>query len=93
MILIDADDGAVRVELPHGEVATIEGLSPGMPVERGTQRALFLDPDEAKTLGKMIDYILGQIAKGQLKIQPVSQERLEAIGPRLFGLFEEQPGS
>ena len=28
MILIDADDGVVRVELPHGEVATIEGLSP-----------------------------------------------------------------
>ena len=89
MIQIDADDGAVRVELPHGEAATIEGLQPGTPVGRGTQRALFLEPDEAETLGKMIDYILGQIAKGQLKIQPVSQERLEAIRPRLFGLFEE----
>jgi hypothetical protein len=88
MIQIDADDGAVRVELPHGEAATIEGLHPGTPVERGSQRALFLDPDEAETLGKMIDYILGQIAKGQLKIQPQSQERLEAIRPRLFGLFD-----
>ena len=88
MIQIDADDGAVRVELPHGEAATIEGLHPGTPVERGTQRALFLDPDESETLGKMIDYILGLIAKGQLKIQPVSQERLEAVRPRLFGLFD-----
>jgi hypothetical protein len=88
MITIDADDGAVRVELPHGEAATIEGLHPGAPVERGTQRALFLEPEEAETLGKMIDYILGQIAKGSLKIKPESQERLEAIRPRLFGLFE-----
>ncbi|HLZ29684.1 MAG TPA: hypothetical protein VKV73_20385 [Chloroflexota bacterium] len=90
MIQIDADDGAVRVELPHGEAATIEGLQPGTPVERGTQRALFLDPDEADTLGKMIDYILGQIAKGQLKIQPTSQERLEAVRPRMVGLFDER---
>ena len=90
MIVIDAEDGAVRIELPHGEAATIEGLHPGTPVSRGTQRALFLEPDEAETLGKMIDYILGQIAKGQLKIQPVSQERLEAVRPRMFGLFEER---
>jgi hypothetical protein len=93
MIQIDADDGAIRVELPHGEAATIEGLHPGTPVERGTQRALFLDPDEADTLGKMIDYLLGQIAKGQLKIRPESQERLEAIRPRMFGLFDERAGS
>jgi hypothetical protein len=90
MIQIDADDGAVRVELPHGEAATIEGLHPGAPVERGTQRALFLEREEADTLGKMIDYLLGQIAKGSLKIKPDSQERLEAIRPRLFGLFEEK---
>jgi len=88
MISIDADDGAVRVELPHGETATIEGLHPGAPVERGSQRALFLEPEEADTLGKMIDYILGQIAKGSLRIRPESQERLEAIRPRLWGLFE-----
>jgi hypothetical protein len=88
MITIDADDGAVRVELPHGEAATIEGLHPGAPIERGTQRALFLDPEEADTLGKMIDYILGQIAKGSLRIKPESQERLEGIRPRLWGLFE-----
>ena len=88
MIQIDAEDGAVRVEFPHGEAATIEGLHPNAPVERGTQRALFLEPDEAETLGKMIDYILGQIAKGQLKIRPESQERLEAIRPRFWGLFE-----
>jgi hypothetical protein len=93
MIQIDADDGAIRVELPHGEAATIEGLHPGTPVERGTQRALFLDPDEADTLGKMIDYLLGLIAKGQLKIRPESQERLEAIRPRMFGLFDERTGS
>ena len=82
MILIDADDGVVRVELPHGEVATIEGLSPGIPVERGPQRALFLDPDEAKTLGKMIDYILQKV-----KITPESEQVLRAVRPRLDELF------
>jgi hypothetical protein len=89
MIEIDAEDGAVRVEFQHGEAATIEGLQPGAPVKRGTQQALFLEPDEAETLGKMIDYILGQIAKGALRIKPESQERLEAIRPRMWGLFEE----
>ena len=84
MILIDADDGAVRVELPHGEVATIEGLSPGIPVERGPQRALFLDPDEAKTLGKMIDYILQKV-----KITPESEQALRAVRPRLDEVFGE----
>jgi hypothetical protein len=94
MIQIDADDGAVRIELPHGEAATIEGLHPGALVERGSQRALFLEQDEAETLGKMIDYILGQIAKGQLKIREESQTRLEDIRPRLWGLFEgESPGT
>ena len=82
MILIDADDGAVRVELPHGEVATIEGLSPGMAVERGTQRALFLDLDEAKTLGKMIDYIFQKV-----KITQESEQALRAVRPRLDELF------
>lgn len=89
MIQIDADDGAVRVEFPHGEAATIEGLHPGAPVERGTQRALFLDLEEADVLGKMIDYILGQIAKGSMKIKEESQERLEAVRPRLGELFAE----
>ena len=84
MILIDADDGAVRVELPHGEVATIEVLSPGMPVERGTQRALFLDPDEAKTLGKMIDYIFQKV-----KITQESEQALRAVRPNLDELFGE----
>jgi hypothetical protein len=93
MIQIDADDGAVRIELPHGEAATIEGLHPGATVERGSQRALFLEQEEAETLGKMIDYILGQIAKGQLKIREESQSRLEEVRPRLWGLFEGEPGS
>ncbi len=84
MILIDADDGVVRVELPHGEVATIEGLSPGIPVERGPQRALFLDPDEAKTLGKMIDYILQKV-----KITSESEQALRALRPRLDEVFGE----
>jgi hypothetical protein len=84
MIQIDADDGAVRIELPHGEAATIEGLVPGTIVERGTQRALFLDQAEAETLGKMIDYILDNV-----RIRPESQDALRAIRPRLEGLFKE----
>jgi hypothetical protein len=82
MITIDADDGAVRVELPHGEAATIEGLRPGVPVERGTQRALFLEPEEAETLAKMIDYILDKV-----RIREESERALRALRPRLDELF------
>jgi hypothetical protein len=84
MIQIDADDGAVRVELPHGEAATIEGLAPGAPVERGTQRALFLEQEEAETLCKMIDYVLDNV-----RIRPESQDALRAIRPRLTALFQD----
>lgn len=84
MIEIDADDGAVRVELPHGQAATIEGLAPGTPVARGTQRALFLEQDEAETLGKMIDYVLGNV-----RIRPESEEALRAVRPRLDVLFQD----
>jgi hypothetical protein len=82
MIQIDAEDGAVRIELPHGEATTVEGLAPGAVVERGTQRALFVDHDEAQTLGKMIDYILSNV-----KIRPESREQLAAVRPRLDLLF------
>jgi hypothetical protein len=82
MIQIDADDGAVRVELPHGEAATIEGLHPGAPVERGSQRALFLEQEEAETLGKMIDYILEKV-----RIKPESEASLRSVRPRLDELF------
>jgi hypothetical protein len=84
MIQIDADDGAVRVELPHGEAATIEGLRPGVSVERGTQRALFLEPQEAETLGKMIDYILANV-----RVKQESEQALRAVRPRLDDLFSE----
>jgi hypothetical protein len=82
MIQIDADDGAVRVELPHGEAATIEGLRPGVPIERGTQRALFIDQEEAETLGKMIDYVLENV-----RIRAQSADNLRAVRPRLTELF------
>ncbi len=82
MIQIDAEDGAVRIEFPHGEAATIEGLHPGAAVERGTQRALFLEPDEAETLGKMVDYILEKV-----RIRPESEAALRAVRPRLEELF------
>jgi hypothetical protein len=82
MIQIDADDGALRVEFPHGEAATIEGLHPGAPVERGSQRALFLERDEAETLGKMIDYILDKV-----RIKPESESALRSVRPRLDELF------
>jgi hypothetical protein len=85
MIQIDAEDGAVRVEFPHGEAATIEGLHPGAPVERGTQRALFLEQDEADTLGKMIDYILEKV-----RIKPESEAALRAVRPRLDELFASE---
>ena len=84
MIQIDADDGAVRIELPHGEAAVIEGLHPGAVVERGTQRALFLEHAEAETLGKMIDYVLDKV-----RITEQSQEALRAVRPRLQVLFED----
>jgi hypothetical protein len=88
MIQIDADDGAVRVELPHGEAATIEGLHPGAPVERGTQRALFLEAEEAETLAKMIDYILDKV-----RIKEESERALRSIRPRLDELFTSSSAS
>jgi hypothetical protein len=84
MIQIDADDGAVRIELPHGEAAVIEGLRPDAVVERGTQRALFLEQAEADTLRKMIEYVLDNV-----RIRPESQEALRAVGPRLEVLFTD----
>jgi hypothetical protein len=84
MIQIDADDGAVRIELPHGETATVEGLRPDAVVERGTQRALFLEQAEADTLGKMIDYVLDKV-----RITEQSQEALRAVRPRLAVLFKD----
>jgi hypothetical protein len=86
MIQIDADDGALRVEFPHGEAATIEGLHPNVPVERGSQRALFLEQEEADTLGKMIDYILEKV-----RIKPESEAALRSVRPRLSELFEASP--
>lgn len=87
MIQIDADDGAVRVELPHGEAATIEGLHPGARVERGTQRALFLELEEAETLAKMIDYILDKV-----RIKEESERALRSVRPRLDDLFSAGGG-
>jgi hypothetical protein len=84
MILIDAEAGEVRIEFPHGEAATIEGLDPAAPVTRGSQHALFLDPDEAETLGKMIDYILERV-----KIKAESEQALRAVRPRLDDLFRD----
>jgi len=82
MIEIDADEGVARVELPHGEVVTIEGLGPNGAVARGPQRALFLEPEEAETLGKMIDYILDKV-----KVRPESEAALRSVRPRLDELF------
>jgi hypothetical protein len=84
MIQIDAEDGALRIEFPHGEAATIEGLHPNAPVERGSQRALFLEQEEAETLGKMIDYILEKV-----RIKPESEAALRAVRPRIDELFGE----
>ncbi len=84
MIQIDPDDGAVRIEFVHGEAATIEGVPPGATVERGTQRALFLEQAEAETLGKMIDYILGKV-----RVRAESEEALRRVRPRLDRLFAE----
>jgi hypothetical protein len=82
MIEIDAEDGVARIELAHGEVITVEGLRPGAPVARGPQRALFLEPEEAETLGKMIDYILDKV-----RVRPESEAALRSVRPRLEELF------
>jgi hypothetical protein len=84
MIEIDADGGEVRIEFPRGEAAAIDGVPPNLPVVRGTQRALFLEPDEAETLGKMIRYILDKV-----RITQESESALRALQPRLDTLFAE----
>jgi len=83
MIRID-EDGAVLVELPHGETISIDGLPTGA-VFRGDLAALFLSEEEAQVLAKMIDYILGSV-----KIRPESQAALSAVRPRLDELFADQ---
>jgi len=80
VIQIDADEGAVRVELPHGEALTIEGVQVGVTAGR----ALFLEPEEAETLGKMIDYVLDKV-----RIRPESEAALRAVRPRLGQLFND----
>ena len=43
---------------------------------------MFLEPEEAETLGKMIDYILDKV-----KIRDESEQALRAVRPRLDELF------
>jgi hypothetical protein len=74
MIQIDADEGAVRIELPNGEALTIDGVQTGVQVGR----ALFLEREEAETLAKMIDYILEKV-----RIKPESEAALRSVRPRL----------
>lgn len=89
MIRIDPEGGSVQIEFPHGGTVQVEGLAAGVGVERDEQRALFLGAGEAETLAKMIDYILGQIEKGALKIRPESEEALREVRPRFETLFAE----
>lgn len=79
MIQIDADEGAVRIEFPHGEALTIDGVQTGVSVGR----ALFLEREEAETLGKMIDYILEKV-----RIKPESEAALRAVRPRLDSFID-----
>ena len=84
MIEIDADGGEIRIEFPRGEAATLDGLAANLPVVRGTQRALFLEQDEAEALGKMIRYILEKV-----RITQESESALRSVQPRLDTLFVE----
>ncbi len=88
MIEFDPEDGTLRIEMPHGEVTTIEGLPPNAPVQHLERRAFFFEREEAETLGKMIDYILKQIARSSLRITPESQQVLENLQPRIRELAE-----
>src|ERR1051325_5833281 len=45
---------------------------------------LFLEPDEATTLGKMIDYVLEKV-----RIREESEQALRAVRPRLDELFRD----
>ena len=90
MIEIASDGSEIRIELLRNGADPDEGVS--LPVMRGDQRALFLEEAEAETLGKMIDYILGLVRKGDLKIRGESQEALEELRPRLDSLFQDAEG-
>ncbi len=80
VIQIDADDGAVRIELPHGEAVLVEGVQTGVSVGR----ALFLEREEAEILAKMIDYILEKV-----RIKAESEAALRTVRPRLDQLFSD----
>jgi hypothetical protein len=89
MIEIDPDDGAVRIELPHGESVELAGLPAGANVMRGTQRALFLEPEEAEVLRNMLAYVLREIASGKLRTRAGSDETLQGVLDRLTAAFAD----
>lgn len=91
MIEINPEDWSVRIELPAGEV-TVEGLPPGSPVQLGTGRAVFLDPEEARTLERMVGYNLTQIAGGSLRVREGSEQVLREVQGRLREAFEIASG-
>lgn len=89
MIEIDPDDGAVRIELPHGESVELAGLPPDSSVLRGTQRAVFLEPEEAEVLRNMLAYVLREIASGKLRTRAGSDETLRGVHDRLAETFAD----
>ena len=83
MIEIAPDGSEVRIDLPQGGSVSVDGLDESMQVVRGEQRALFLDTEEAETLGKMIDYILDKV-----RVKPDSESALRAVRPRIDLLLQ-----
>lgn len=84
MIRIDPEGGSVHIELDNGASVQIDGLPAASQVECDEQHALFLSPEEADVLAKMIDYITDKV-----KIRQESLDALRAVRPRLDTLFSE----
>ena len=82
MVEVFLEDDALRIEFPDGKAITVENVQPGIVFKNTTQRALFLEDEEAETLKKMIRYILEKV-----RITPESADALRAIQPRLDEAF------
>src|SRR5436309_737946 len=79
MITIDADDGAVRIELPHGEAATIEGLHPDRQRACSGGRLKLLESLKGPLLAFMDD----DIVLASMAAMASLARRAAELGPRL----------
>lgn len=87
---------AIRVEagpeISVDQVTLGELLAFDLPGTSGLSGGLWLSLREAEGLYKMVEYILGQVRTGKLRISQESKTGLESVAPRLQAMMESLKG-